>query len=256
MVLKRLNYTLFAAAGDPRPRPDRRKVLQVTRESDDLFRLTRLGLINCFLVREADGFTLVDTNLPHSAPKIAAVAKELGAPVRRILLTHAHFDHGGSVDALAALLPGMELLIGKRESRLLRGDRSLDPGESGKALLGFRRVQANPTRLVSEGQRIGSLLAVSSPGHTPGHFSFLDTRDGTLIAGDAVTTQGGLTVAGAFRWRFPMAWLFCWNPALAAESARKLMDLSPTRLATGHGPTVQRPGPVLARAVEPALRKP
>jgi glyoxylase-like metal-dependent hydrolase (beta-lactamase superfamily II) len=34
------------------------------------------------------------------------------------------------------------------------------------------------------GDRVGSLEVVPSPGHSPGHVSFLDARDRTLIAGD------------------------------------------------------------------------
>ena len=60
--------------------------------------LTRLDLVNCYLVREVDGLTLIDTNLPGSAKGIIDAAAEADAPIRRILLTHAHTDHIGSVD--------------------------------------------------------------------------------------------------------------------------------------------------------------
>ena len=48
------------------------------------FQLTRLGLINCYLVRESDGFTLIDTGLPGTADDILAAARTLNAPIRRI----------------------------------------------------------------------------------------------------------------------------------------------------------------------------
>ena len=38
------------------------------------FQLTRLGLVNCYLVRESDGLTLIDTGLPSSADDILAAA--------------------------------------------------------------------------------------------------------------------------------------------------------------------------------------
>jgi glyoxylase-like metal-dependent hydrolase (beta-lactamase superfamily II) len=88
-------------------------------ETAHLIRLTRMGIFNCFLVREDDGFTLVDTCLAGSAPGILSVAQRFGAPIRRIALTHAHFDHVASLDALAAALPDVEICIGIREARLL-----------------------------------------------------------------------------------------------------------------------------------------
>src|SRR6266851_303089 len=100
--------------------------MQVIQESDVLFRLTRFGLVNCFLVREEDGFTLVDTGLAGSGKQITKVAERIGGIIRRILLTHAHVDHAGSIDDLCRLLPSVELIVGERESRLLRGDFSMD----------------------------------------------------------------------------------------------------------------------------------
>ena len=78
--------------------------MKTTRVADHGLRLTRYGFSNCYLVREEDGFTLVDTSLPGSAEAILAAAAAAGAPIRRIILTHAHADHMGSVDALVAKL--------------------------------------------------------------------------------------------------------------------------------------------------------
>src|SRR6202789_2903245 len=73
--------------------------------SPNAYQLSRFGhLFNCYLIHESDGFTLLDTGLPGSADAILAAARTLGAPIRRILLTHAHMDHTGSVDALVEKL--------------------------------------------------------------------------------------------------------------------------------------------------------
>src|SRR5258705_116763 len=100
--------------------------MRVVQESENLFRLTRFGMINCFLVREADGFALVDTGLRGSAGAILRAATRLGASIRRIVLTHAHIDHVGSLDRLMAALPSAELAIGQREARLLAQDLTLE----------------------------------------------------------------------------------------------------------------------------------
>lgn len=229
--------------------------MRVVRETNNLVRLTRIGMVNCFLVAEEDGLTLVDTNLPGSVRSILNAAQSLRAPIRRILLTHAHVDHVGSVDALLRELPGIEFNIGLRESRLLKQDFSLDADEAGKPLWGFSRVNSVPTRALVNGDRIGSLQAISSPGHTPGHMAFLDVRDGSLIAGDAFTTQMGVTAAGVFKFYFPFPALFSWNRELATESAKRLRSLNPARLAVGHGNTIVSPLRAMDQAIEMAFRQ-
>lgn len=229
--------------------------MQLVQETRNLFRLTRFGMVNCFFVWEDDGLTLVDTNVAGSAPSILEAAQSLGAPIRHIVLTHAHVDHVGSTDFLLRKLPDIEFIIGQRESRLLRRDFSLDSGETGKKLLGFPGVKAKPTHLLADGDRVGSLQAVFSPGHTPGHMAYLDVRDGSLIAGDTFTTQLGVTAAGAFKFYFPFPALFSWNKGVAAESARKLCVLKPMRLAVGHGKTIESPLAAMDQAVELAFQQ-
>jgi glyoxylase-like metal-dependent hydrolase (beta-lactamase superfamily II) len=229
--------------------------MELTQETKNLFRLTRFGMINCFLVREDDGLTLIDTSLAGSASGIRKAARTLGAPIRRIVLTHAHIDHVGSTDAIIRELPDIEFVVGQRESRLLRQDFSLDAGETGKKLLGFPGVKSPPTRVLMDGDLVGSLRAIFSPGHTPGHMAYLDLRDGSLIAGDAFTTPLGVTAAGAFKFYFPFPALFSWNRHCAAESAKKLRNLKPARLAVGHGKTIASPLAAMDQAIELAFRQ-
>ena len=229
--------------------------MKVVQATDNLFRLTRFGMINCFLVREADGFTLVDTGVRGSSGAILHAAARLGASIRRIVLTHAHIDHIGSLDSLMAALPSCELAIGKREARLLAKDLSLDDGENGKTLLGFTGAKSRPGRLLVEGECVGSLQAVASPGHTPGHFSYLDVRDKALIAGDAFTTQTGVVVAGVFKPLFPFPSFFSWNAVLSAKSGGKLRAFNPNLLAVGHGPTIPSPTRQMDLALEEAYRQ-
>ena len=223
---------------------------------EHLLKLTRQGLVNCYLVSEEDGFTLIDTNFGGSAAGILAAAERAGAPIVRILLTHAHSDHVGSLDALHAALPAAEVLIGAREARLMAGDMSLDADEPQTRLRGgFPRVATQPTRTLHPGDRVGSLQAIAAPGHTPGHMAFLDPRDGTLIAGDALTTQGSMAVAGVLKWSFPFPALATWHKPTALRTARALRALEPARLAAGHGPVIERPLATLDAAIRAAERR-
>jgi glyoxylase-like metal-dependent hydrolase (beta-lactamase superfamily II) len=224
--------------------------VKVRAQGNNVFRLNYLGFVNCYLVREADGFTLVDTAVKGRGKAIVQAARTLGQPIVRLLLTHAHVDHVGSLDELHALLPEAEVVISSREARFLAGDMSLDATEPVDKLRGgWPKVTTRPTRTVQEGDRVGSLEMVDSPGHTPGHASFLDTRDGGLIAGDAFQTLGGVAVSGTWVPLFPLPALATWHKPTCLDSARKLRALAPTWMAVGHGRILEQPVAAMDRAI-------
>ena len=216
-----------------------------------LTRVSRFGFVNAFLVRESDGLTLIDTMVPRSAGVILRAAAQLDAPIVRIVLTHAHGDHIGSLDALAAALPDAEVSISRRDARLLAGDRAPEPGEPPEAKLrgSYPGAKARAGRLLNAGDRIASLEAIAAPGHTPGQLAFLDARDGTLICGDAFSTLGGVATTAAVNPRFPLPALATWHRPTALESARRLLSLGPRRLAVGHGRIVEDPAAAMEAAV-------
>ena len=213
--------------------------------------------VNCYLVREDDGFTLIDTALPGSAPAIITAAEAHGGAIRRIALTHAHMDHMASLDALHAALPEAEILMTAREARFLAGELTLDPAEelAGAKLRGsWRTATTRPSRTIAAGERIGSLLVVAAPGHTPGQVAFFDTRDRSLIAGDAFQTRAGIAVSGTIRPLFPFPALGTWHKPTALVTARALRALEPSRLAIGHGKVLEDPLQEMGRAIAAGAR--
>jgi glyoxylase-like metal-dependent hydrolase (beta-lactamase superfamily II) len=212
--------------------------------------------VSCYLVREDDGLTLVDAAVSGSVAGILRAAGDAGGPIRRIVLTHPHVDHAGSLDALHAALPEAEVLLGARDARITRGDRSLDPHEPQTPIKGgWPSLTTHPTRELKGGDRVGSLEVVPAPGHTPGHLAFFDRREGNLLAGDAFQTRAGLAVAGVLRPLFPFPALATWHKPTALRSAAALRDLRPERLAVGHGRVLEGPGPALDAALAEAERR-
>ncbi|GIO37119.1 MBL fold metallo-hydrolase [Paenibacillus antibioticophila] len=215
--------------------------------------MPRIFPVNAYLVEEADGLTLIDAALPYSAKGILEAAAHIGKPIVRIVLTHAHSDHIGAVDALKRALPDAKLHISARDARLLAGDRSLDAHEPSTAIRGGvpkpGKIAVEPDVLLRDGDRVGSLLAIATPGHTPGSMSFLDTRNDALIAGDAMQTRGGVAVSGQLKPWFPFPAMATWNKEEALASARKLQALKPSLLAVGHGRMLSDPSQALDRAI-------
>jgi glyoxylase-like metal-dependent hydrolase (beta-lactamase superfamily II) len=100
----------------------------------------------------------------------------------------------------------------------------------------FEARTTAPTRLVGDGDGIGPLVAVATPGHRPGSVSYWHERSGTLFAGDAWQTRAGLSVAGDTRSFFPFVAMATGNASLAVTSARTASRTFPIRqLACGQG---------------------
>jgi glyoxylase-like metal-dependent hydrolase (beta-lactamase superfamily II) len=149
-------------------------------------------------------------------------------------------DHVGSVDGLMERIGSgnVELVSNSRSLPLLQKppDLSPIPGEpQSKIKGGLPGIKSRPTVFLEEGELVGSLRAIETPGHIPGHLAFLDQRDGTLYAGDALVGVGRLAVTGYAPWYFPLPNVATWDKPTAVASARKLLDYPIERFACGHG---------------------
>jgi glyoxylase-like metal-dependent hydrolase (beta-lactamase superfamily II) len=223
--------------------------MRITTINDNLIQLTRLRFVNAYLVREEDGFTLVDTTMSKTGDALLAAARDAGAPIRRIALTHGHGDHVGSLDELKGKLGAeVQVLMSEPDARIHAGET----GVEGKPKGSWPTLSTVPDVRLAPGDRVGSLEVIPSPGHTPGHVAFLDTRDRTLIAGDVFTTFGSVQVTNHFYWRFPLAAMATNDKPQDLASARALRALDPSLLVVGHGGAVSAPGTKMDAAIRSA----
>jgi glyoxylase-like metal-dependent hydrolase (beta-lactamase superfamily II) len=218
-------------------------------------RVRRLGIMNFYLVEEDDGITVVDTAM-SSAKQIVQAAGLVGKPIKRVILTHAHDDHVGSLDALVKAVPDVDVAMSPRDARLLAGDFSLDEDEPQDKIRGSLKGQKTvPGVDLIDGEKIGSLRAIFTPGHTPGHFSLFDERDGTLFTGDVYSTLGGLATSALTNPLFPLVKMGTWHPPTVLESATKLWELKPDRLAPGHGRVFENPNADMMKVLDKTTKK-
>ena len=131
--------------------------MKTTVITPDLIQLTRLGFVNAYLVREPDGFTLIDTTLGNGAARdLIGAAEAAGGEIRRIALTHGHGDHAGGLDAIKKQLgDSVEVYLGEPDARFLAGEKVVE----GKMPGFWRDVKTVPDVRLSGGERIGSLQA-------------------------------------------------------------------------------------------------
>ena len=164
------------------------------------------GYSRSFVIDGDEGVTLIDTGLPKRDGAIVEVLSSIGRAVedlRRIGITHAHFDHFGNA-AVLQRRSGAPVLAPERDAAAIRGEEKtphppvLDRLPFLKPVFGLL-PGADPVEVdavIAEGEQSGlpgDLKVIDTPGHTPGHISFLLERaGGVLFVGDAaVATKSG-----------------------------------------------------------------
>ncbi len=157
--------------------------------------------MNSFIIDGDEGVALIDTGLPNkydiTVDALGSIGRSI-TDVTAILLTHSHTDHAGGAAALKRE-SGAQMYASALDSAAIRGDEPPPPPPMMERLpflkpllrrlpsaegVGIDHIigEAAPNGLPAD------LVVIDTPGHTPGHVSFLLDRDGgVLFVGDAAT---------------------------------------------------------------------
>lgn len=154
-----------------------------------LFAFTGLLLGRVYCIEDEDGLTLVDAGLSLAAPKVLrqlAAAGRTPGDVRRILITHAHPDHVGGLQALKAAT-GAQIICTDIEKPFLEGATPI-LAKGRKPTKPMRGIPVD--RAVQDGDALpevfGGLRVVTTPGHTLGQAAFWQQERCVLICGDTI----------------------------------------------------------------------
>ena len=211
--------------------------------TDSIYAIEGLQVGRVYLIVGDDGLSLIDSSLPGSEAKIAAEIASIGYSIRdlrRILITHAHFDHIGSLAALQRIsqaqvyVHALDAAVTRGEqaqarpdprslplaSRLLAAMSSSSAGPAG-ARVDYELQDHTPLDEVLPG-----LVALHMPGHSPGHVVYWLPARKLVFCGDVVLNMVGL--------RLPIR---AFTPDMDEErrSLRKMAALAPMILCPGHG---------------------
>jgi glyoxylase-like metal-dependent hydrolase (beta-lactamase superfamily II) len=183
---------------------------------------------NCVLVGERE-LVLIEpaTPYPDEQARLRALVDELAAAGRKVValaLTHHHGDHVAAAAALREWL-GVPLCAHAETARRLPG--------------------VPVDRLLGDGDELGGLRVLHTPGHAPGHLCFLEPRTRTLVAGDMVAGQGTILISPDDDG----------DMGVYLDSLARLRDLDLHALVPAHGPPSANPRALCAHYLAHRLQR-
>jgi glyoxylase-like metal-dependent hydrolase (beta-lactamase superfamily II) len=217
-----------------------------------IWRIPLIGdYVNGFLFRDDDGqVCIVDMGMPFSATKVLAAVASIGSgpsDVTRLLLTHCHPDHAGGA-ARVQRATGRPVDVHAEDAEYVRTGTQPQRDPAVRRPLLMRLVKDPKQDPVTIGEELsdnqllpvaGGLRVVHTPGHSPGHVSYLHEDSGVLITGDAIFNVLGV--------RWPLK-VLCSNFAMTKKTAHRLAELEYTTAAFTHGPEItDRPREAIRR---------
>jgi len=199
----------------------------------------RLGFVKVFLLRGAEKQVLIDSGTAGNLPAIAAHLERAGVGVKdigRIVATHAHADHTGSLDAVVRAT-GAKVAVHRLEAEYLRTGMHPPAAQNRLSRIFFRpstrpgAAGVEPDILVDDELDLNPYgvagKVIWTPGHTRGSMSVM-LESSEAVVGDLVLPR--------FMAFGPSAIAF-WSASRedSLASIRKVLDLKPSIILTSHG---------------------
>jgi len=140
---------------------------------------------NCFIIGDSESNDALVIDPSDRAPLIVQTATDHGWTIRHILATHCHFDHVLASAELKALT-GASFRVHARDVPLLEA-----MPERVREWFGIEVPRpAEPDGFVDEGETIQmggvALEVLFTPGHAPGHVSYVLRSEQTVFCGDCL----------------------------------------------------------------------
>jgi glyoxylase-like metal-dependent hydrolase (beta-lactamase superfamily II) len=215
----------------------------------------KAGYSKAVIVDYGDGVIVIDTLYDADAGDILDELKRMGrtpADIKHIVLTHAHRGHLGGLATLKRL-SGAPTYAHPWEADIISGDRGrqepsffvLKPIQT-YPIIFFGRLTSAFTKhepltvdhMIGDGDQIGPLQVVHTPGHTPGHLVLYWPERRVLITGDAFVTWP----MHCYGWPNSML-----NHKQSWESLIKMAELDAEVLSPGHGDSIRQNGAAVLR---------
>lgn len=154
------------------------------------------------------------------------------AHVDAVIISHFHGDHiNGLISADGKpLYPNAEVLVPAAEWKFFMDDGEMSkvagtPGEANfrNSRRVFDTLGRKVTQFEAGKEPVAGITAIASPGHTPGHTSFV-----VASGSDKVLVQADITAGAAFLFVKNPDWqlLFDADKALAVQTRRKIYDMA------------------------------
>ena len=189
--------------------------------------------VNAYLVDDGD-LTLVDAGPPWKAGAVLDALVEAGyamTALDRVLLTHYDLDHVAGLPKLAGY--DVDVCAGRADAGLVAGTDSPDLG----TLKGLTQALGSPfvgnapgtVQRLDDGDTVGGFTVYATPGHTPGHVTYVnETVDAAFVGDLLLESDGGLD---------PSPWFLSADTDAVRESIRSLSAATPefAVLGVGHG---------------------